>query len=108
MLDHLFNSVELSTELSSYISIYTRSYVKIMKLCWDNIENIRLSKNGNFRDTIKCNSTEDLQCHHILPVNIEPLLSADVDNCMTLCYNCHKEAHKKDGCKLNQLYVEEC
>jgi 5-methylcytosine-specific restriction endonuclease McrA len=57
---------------------------------------------------IKCGSEYDLQCHHILPVNIEPLLSADIDNCITLCKSSHIEAHKKDGCRLNQLHIEEC
>jgi hypothetical protein len=57
---------------------------------------------------IKCKNTDDLQCHHILPVNIEPLLSADVDNCITLCKKCHVEAHKKDGCRYNQLDIKEC
>ena len=51
---------------------------------------------------------EDLHCHHIYPTMIEPLLSADVDNCMTLCYDCHKKVHKQDGCKPNQIQMEEC
>ena len=53
----------------------------------------------------KCGNTEGLQCHHIYPVNIEPLLSADIDNCMTLCTICHKEVHKKDGCRYPQLHI---
>jgi hypothetical protein len=57
---------------------------------------------------VKCDSINDLQCHHILPVNIEPLLSADIDNCITLCEKCHIKAHKKDGCRYNQLKIKEC
>jgi len=57
---------------------------------------------------VKCSNDKDLQCHHILPVNIEPLLSADIDNCIIVCEKCHKEVHKKDGCKYNQLHIEEC
>ena len=57
---------------------------------------------------VKCYDTENLQCHHIIPVNIEPLLSADIDNCIILCYNCHKKVHKKDGCKFGQLRIEIC
>ena len=58
---------------------------------------------------VKCNDSSNLQCHHILPVNIEPLLSADIDNCITLCKECHKEVHKEiDGCKYNQLHIKEC
>lgn len=56
----------------------------------------------------KCDDTENLQCHHIYPEMIEPLLSADIDNCITLCVECHKEAHRKDGCNYNQLHMEEC
>jgi hypothetical protein len=57
----------------------------------------------------KCGATDKpLHCHHILPVAVEPLLSADIDNCMTLCVDCHKEVHQKDGCKLNQLRIEVC
>jgi hypothetical protein len=57
---------------------------------------------------VKCNSIKNLQCHHILPVSIEPLLSADTDNCIILCKDCHKEVHKQDGCKYNQLRMEIC
>jgi hypothetical protein len=57
---------------------------------------------------VKCSSDENLQCHHIMPVVVEPLLSADVDNCITLCKDCHKEAHKQDGCRYGQLRIEEC
>lgn len=33
----------------------------------------------------------------------EPLLSADTDECMTLCSNCHKEAHSESGCRYVDL-----
>jgi hypothetical protein len=52
---------------------------------------------------VKCGSVGPLHCHHIYPVAIEPLLSADVDNCVTYCIDCHKEAHKKDGCRYGEL-----
>jgi 5-methylcytosine-specific restriction endonuclease McrA len=57
---------------------------------------------------IKCGNTNELQCHHIMPVNIEPLLSADIDNCITLCKGCHIKIHKKDGCRYNQLKINIC
>jgi hypothetical protein len=56
----------------------------------------------------KCGATESLHCHHILPVAVEPLLSADIDNCITLCEQCHREAHKQDGCKTGQLRMDIC
>jgi len=55
-----------------------------------------------------------LQLSDLTPQNnsleelIEPLLSADIDNCITLCYTCHKKVHQKDGCRLGQLRMEEC
>lgn len=53
----------------------------------------------------KCGSIEHLHCHHILPVSIEPIESADVDNCITYCKECHKKAHMKDGCRYGQLRI---
>jgi len=55
---------------------------------------------------VKCGETDKpLHCHHIYPVAIEFIESADMDNCMTLCIDCHKEAHKKDGCRYGQLNI---
>ena len=51
----------------------------------------------------KCGSIEYLHCHHIYPVATNPLESADIDNCITLCKNCHKKVHQKDGCKYREL-----
>jgi 5-methylcytosine-specific restriction endonuclease McrA len=53
----------------------------------------------------KCGSTENLHCHHILPVAVEPLLSADIDNCITLCADCHKAVHKLPGCGYNEISI---
>jgi 5-methylcytosine-specific restriction endonuclease McrA len=57
---------------------------------------------------VKCGSKGPLHCHHVLPVVDEPLLSADIDNCITLCEQCHKEVHKQDGCRYGQLRMEIC
>ena len=51
----------------------------------------------------KCNSTVDLHCHHIDTVINNPIESADIDNCITLCKDCHRDVHNQDGCKTNQL-----
>jgi len=59
-------------------------------------------------ECMKCGSTGPLHCHHIYPVSTNPLLSADVDNCITYCIDCHKEAHQKDGCRLGELRMEIC
>ncbi len=52
---------------------------------------------------VKCGDKGYLNCHHIDPVKSNPIESADVDNCMTLCIDCHKEVHQIDGCKTGQL-----
>ena len=57
---------------------------------------------------VKCGKEKELHCHHIIPVAIEPLESADIDNCITLCVECHKEAHKKDGCNYGEIKMEIC
>jgi 5-methylcytosine-specific restriction endonuclease McrA len=57
----------------------------------------------------KCGATDKpLHCHHIEPVAINPIESADMDNCMTLCTDCHKEVHQKEGCKYGQLRIDVC
>ncbi len=51
----------------------------------------------------KCGSTESLHCHHITGVEKNPIESADIDNCITLCKKCHKEVHKLPDCGYNDL-----
>lgn len=54
----------------------------------------------------RCNKNIDevqIHCHHIEPVSQNPIESADIDNCITLCKKCHKEVHKQNGCKYNEL-----
>jgi 5-methylcytosine-specific restriction endonuclease McrA len=57
---------------------------------------------------IKCDSKKSLHCHHITGVEINPIESADIDNCVTLCKNCHKEVHSKDGCKTSDYKRKKC
>jgi hypothetical protein len=51
----------------------------------------------------KCGSKENLHCHHYEGILINPIESADVDSCVTLCKKCHKEVHKQDNCKYSDL-----
>ena len=57
----------------------------------------------------KCGKSKDedinlvLHCHHIDPVKNNPIESADMDNCVTLCKECHKEVHKRKGCRYSDL-----
>lgn len=51
----------------------------------------------------KCNSAILLQCHHKEGILWEPIQSADIDMCLTLCKKCHKEAHQKEGCSYTDM-----
>ena len=52
----------------------------------------------------KCGEIEvELHCHHVTGVMQNPIESADMDNCITLCKECHKEVHKTEGCKYYEL-----
>jgi hypothetical protein len=56
----------------------------------------------------KCGKFDtEIHCHHIDPVSQNPIESADIDNCITLCKGCHKEVHKQEGCGYNELKCEE-
>ncbi len=60
-------------------------------------------KRDNYQ-CVKCGSIDrQLHCHHLTGVVINPIESADVDNCVTLCYDCHKATHKEKGCRYNDL-----
>ena len=49
----------------------------------------------------KCNATENLEVHHILPVKTHPELRLSVSNGQALCNDCHKKTdnygHRKAG-----------
>jgi len=45
---------------------------------------------------IICNSTENIEAHHILHKKYFPELSLNVNNGITLCKPCHYEAHGKN------------
>ena len=42
----------------------------------------------------KCDSIDILHCHHYEGIEINPVESADMDNCITLCKKCHNKIHK--------------
>jgi len=44
-----------------------------------------------------------LHCHHIKGYAQNKILANDVDNCITFCKECHKEAHKLPGCRYIDL-----
>lgn len=40
-------------------------------------------------------------------VEINPIESADVDNCITLCVDCHQKVHQQDGCGMRREKCKE-
>jgi len=57
----------------------------------------------------KCSATDvELHCHHYEGVEVNPIESADADNCITLCKACHNEIHKTDKCGINDYKRKEC
>ena len=62
------------------------------------------------RDDWTCQKCEKrggyLHCHHITGVKLNPIESADIDNCITLCKECHKWVHSQKGCKYNDFWCK--
>ena len=93
----------------SYLTLMKEDAIRAGRLNWielnrevqPQLRQMVLKKDGY--KCIKCKNTDELHCHHIYPVATDPLLSADVDNCITLCVKCHKQVHKQDGCKYVDL-----
>ena len=45
-----------------------------------------------------------LHCHHIYPLNEDPIQSADIDTCITYCEDCHKWIHQNvTGCGYSEM-----
>ena len=67
------------------------------------------------RDNFTCQKCElhqdeldvGLHCHHLTGVEINPIESADIDNCITLCKECHKQIHK-NICPINTMRRKKC
>lgn len=55
----------------------------------------------------RCGSGENLNCHHITGIEINPIESADIDNCITLCNKCHKMVHNENGCNMRRQKCDE-
>jgi hypothetical protein len=60
------------------------------------------------RQCQKCGIKEDLHCHHIIPVKIEPMFALDPDNGIVLCKKCHYKYGHKDKCSTGRLSNRKC
>ena len=57
----------------------------------------------------KCNTTNvELHCHHYEGIEVNPVESADMDQCITLCKKCHNEVHRKDKCGMKDYQRGKC
>ena len=55
---------------------------------------------------IKCQRHQneiEVHCHHIEGIRWNPVESADIDNCTTLCVDCHREVHQEKGCTYSDM-----
>ena len=54
----------------------------------------------------KCGATSEiaqLHVHHEKSYTLNKIMANDPDNCITLCKECHKWIHSKEGCNYNDL-----
>jgi len=105
------NNFYCSQECKDSCSIFGKSAQQLIKedavragldLWWDLEREVQpeLRKMVLYRDHYQCQEcgeVEQLHCHHIKSVSANPIESADIDNCITLCINCHKKIHKQKG-----------
>jgi hypothetical protein len=57
----------------------------------------------------KCGTTNvELHCHHYEGIEINPVESADIDQCITLCKECHNEVHRKNKCGMKDYKRSKC
>jgi len=57
-------------------------------------------KCGKYKDKLDVG----LHCHHIWPLNESPITSADIDECITYCVDCHTNVHKTvPGCGYGEM-----
>jgi len=85
---HLYTKYNKPTSLSREVQPQLRQMVLLR-------DNYTCQKCKKHKDNLDVG----LHCHHIWPINESPITSADIDECMTLCVNCHKYIHMNvPGC----------
>ena len=99
-----------SDECKESCPVYNqKKYPKHNKPYLDREAQPELSKMVLERDEytcIKCQrhqSKAELHCHHIDGIQWNPIESADMDTCTTLCKDCHKEVHQEKECTYSDM-----
>jgi hypothetical protein len=90
---------------------YQKKYIKGFESDTSRPDQTELKKLVLERDNSqcqRCGSSEDLHCHHITGVEINPIESADIDNCITLCKECHGKVHSDNGCHYSDFKRQPC
>jgi len=72
-----------------------------MKILDETTKYLRVT-NGDEYQCVKCGSKGQWRCHHITGIEINPIESADIDNCVTLCKQCHNKVHKLKECNMRR------
>jgi len=86
--------------------IYPKGFINTDNIRHDQVSWAQLIKERDNFECQRCSSTENLIAHHIEGLNKNPLESADIDLGITLCIDCHKLAHKDEGCRFADMRKE--
>lgn len=63
-------------------------------------DNYTCQRCGLHKNDLECG----IHCHHIYPLNEDPIQSADIDVCITYCETCHKWIHQNvPGCGYGEM-----
>jgi len=82
---------------------YPKGFINTDNIRHDQSDWANMVKERDNFECQKCSSTTNIEAHHIEGLNVNPLESADIDIGITLCTDCHKEAHDNIGCRTSDL-----
>lgn len=82
---------------------YPKGFIQEDRIRYDQKEWADMVKERDNYECVKCASKENIVAHHIEGLNINPIMSADIDIGITLCKECHKEAHIDIDCRFVDL-----
>ncbi len=107
--NHLYCSQECKNTCSSFAKKKYREgeyinnkNIRTHQTVWANL----VKTNANYICEICGKANVVLIGHHEIPVKINPLISADIDNGICLCEDCHTKVHKLPWCTL--IYLKDC